>query len=145
MAFRLGLNRWQGQENLQLEVVALRPGSSEAVVLRRRQRTYWCERQGEGLRVRNADGVELCWQPFDAPGASAEGQHPYVRSLLQEAALALGLGCCGAASEGAAAVEEDEDHGRPRQGDQGQGSEVGDQVKVDAHGASARAVAAGAG
>ncbi len=97
VAFRLGLNRWQGQESLQLEVVALRPGGSETVVLRRRQRTYWCERQGEGLRVRNADGVELCWQPSDARGGSVEGsvegQHPYVRSLLQEAALALGLGC----------------------------------------------------
>ena len=36
-------------------------------------------------------------------------------------------------SEGAAAVEEDEDDGRTCQGDQGQGSEVGDQVKIDAH------------
>lgn len=40
-------------------------------------------------------------------------------------------------SEGAAAVIEDEDHGRTGQGDQGQRAEVGDQMKVDAHGASA--------
>ena len=38
------------------------------------------------------------------------------------------------ASEGAATVEEDEDHRRSRQGDQGQGSEIGDQVKINAHG-----------
>jgi hypothetical protein len=37
-------------------------------------------------------------------------------------------------SEGAAAEEENEDHGRARQGDQGQGAEVGDQMEVDAHG-----------
>ena len=37
-------------------------------------------------------------------------------------------------SEGAATVEEDEDHRRSRQGYQGQGSEVGDQVEIDAHG-----------
>ena len=37
-------------------------------------------------------------------------------------------------SEGAAAIEKDEDHGRSRQGDQGQGSEIGDQVKINAHG-----------
>ncbi len=40
-------------------------------------------------------------------------------------------------SEGAAAVVEDEDHGRTGQGDQGQGAEVGDEVEVDTHGASA--------
>lgn len=40
-------------------------------------------------------------------------------------------------SEGAAAVVEDEDHGRSGQGDQGQGAEVGDEMEVDTHGASA--------
>ena len=39
-----------------------------------------------------------------------------------------------AASESATAVEENEDHGGSRQGDQGQSSEVGNQMKVDAHG-----------
>ena len=38
------------------------------------------------------------------------------------------------ASEGAATVVEDEDHGRTGQGDQGQSTEVGDQVEVDTHG-----------
>ena len=39
----------------------------------------------------------------------------------------------GLISEGAAAVEEDEDHRRTGQGDQGQGSEVGDEMEIDAH------------
>lgn len=36
-------------------------------------------------------------------------------------------------SEGTAAEEEDEHHGWTRKGDQGQGGEVGDQVKINAH------------
>jgi len=40
-------------------------------------------------------------------------------------------------SEGAAAEVEDEDHGRAGQGDQGQGTEVGDEVEVNTHGAAA--------
>ncbi|WP_371734099.1 chloride channel protein [Synechococcus sp. CCY 9618] len=40
-------------------------------------------------------------------------------------------------SEGAAAVEEDEDHRRSGQGDQGQGAEVGDEMEVDTHDAAA--------
>ena len=40
----------------------------------------------------------------------------------------------GEPSEGSPAIEEDEDHRRTSQGDQGQGREVGNQVKVDAHG-----------
>jgi H+/Cl- antiporter ClcA len=40
-------------------------------------------------------------------------------------------------SEGAAAEVEDEDHGRAGQGDQGQGTEVGDEMEVNTHGAAA--------
>ena len=40
-------------------------------------------------------------------------------------------------SEGAAPVEEDEDHRRTGQGDQGQSAEVGDEMEVDTHGAAA--------
>ncbi|KEF42698.1 MAG: chloride channel protein [Cyanobium sp. CACIAM 14] len=42
-----------------------------------------------------------------------------------------------AGSEGAPAVEEDEDHGRAGQGDQGQGAEIGDEMEVDTHDAAA--------
>jgi single-stranded-DNA-specific exonuclease len=86
LAYRLRLDRWQGEERLQLELVALRPGVVDGVVLRHRQRSYHCSRQGEGLLIRNDAGVEL--------RASLEddaSQHPYLRRLVQEAALALGL------------------------------------------------------
>jgi single-stranded-DNA-specific exonuclease len=90
VAYRLALNNWQGEERLQLELVGLRPSAggscgSDEVVLKRRDRTYWCRREGAGLVVRNAAGEEL---------TSAEGTshaHPYVRALIQDAAIALGL------------------------------------------------------
>ena len=54
-------------------------------MLQHHNRTYWCRREGEGLVVRNAAGDELT----SAEGASHD--HPYVRALMQDAALALGL------------------------------------------------------
>ena len=89
-AYRLRLDQWQGQERLQLELVGLRPSASEAdgeaeVVLRRRDRTYWCRRAGSGLVVRNAAGDELSSEE------ATSHDHPYVRALLQDAAIALGL------------------------------------------------------
>ena len=89
-AYRLRLDQWQGQERLQLELVGLRPSASEAdgeaeVVLRRRDRTYWCRRAGSGLVVRNAAGDELSSEE------AASHDHPYVRALIQDAAIALGL------------------------------------------------------
>ena len=90
VAYRLRLDSWQGEERLQLELVGLRASAGGAVdggevVLQHHKRTYWCRREGAGLVVRNAAGDEL---------TSAEGtshDHPYVRALMQEAALALGL------------------------------------------------------
>jgi single-stranded-DNA-specific exonuclease len=83
VAYRLQRNRWQGQERLQLELVGLLPHPGAEVVLQRRQRLYWCRRQGEGLVVRNAAGEELC--------SDSAPDHPYLRALLQDAAMALGL------------------------------------------------------
>ncbi len=95
VAYRLRLNRWQGEERLQLELVGLRPSGGAAVRLQRRDRTYWCCRQGEELVIRNAAGEELRGRPSGADGGleadHPRGDHPYLRSLLQEAALALGL------------------------------------------------------
>ncbi|MEY3463799.1 MAG: Single-stranded-DNA-specific exonuclease RecJ [Cyanobacteriota bacterium] len=87
VAYRLRLDRWQGQERLLLELAGLRAagsgvGSAEAV-LQRRQRLYWCRREGDGVVVRNAAGEEI--------RSGAEASHPYLRSLLEEAATALGL------------------------------------------------------
>jgi len=94
VAYRLRLDCWQGERRLQLEITALRASAAGAdgqgeVVLRRRERTYWCRRHGEGLVIRNAAGEEIHRQPVDQPTAAAD--HPYVRALLQDAAMALGL------------------------------------------------------
>jgi single-stranded-DNA-specific exonuclease len=87
VAYRLTLNRWQGQERIQLDLVGVRQGAApEAdweVQLQRRTRTYWCRRLGDGVVVRNAAGEEL--------HSSSDPQHPYLRALLQDAAMALGL------------------------------------------------------
>jgi single-stranded-DNA-specific exonuclease len=83
VAYRLRRDRWQGVERLQLDLVALRPSPEGEVMLRRGQRDYWCRRLGDTVVVRNAEGREVM--------ASESGHHPYVRSLLEEAAMALGL------------------------------------------------------
>ena len=105
VAYKLVLDRWQERSRLQLDLVGLRPAgrADQAVVLQRRQRTYWCSLDGEALIVRNAAGQELR-QPIAAMtqpltnnhqgadgSAEAKPHHPYVQDLLNEAALALGL------------------------------------------------------
>jgi single-stranded-DNA-specific exonuclease len=89
VAFRLRSDRWQGEERLQLELVGVRESGAGVVVLQRRDRRYWCRREGPDLRIRNAAGEELsvALQPEIGSGQ----HHPYVRSLIEEAALALGL------------------------------------------------------
>ncbi len=93
VAYRLRRDEWQGERRLQLEIAALRAsvtgvdGQGE-VVLKRRERTYWCRRQGDGLVIRNAAGTEIHQGLDQEP---EEASHPYVRALLQDAALALGL------------------------------------------------------
>jgi single-stranded-DNA-specific exonuclease len=73
-------------------------------MLQRSNRTYWCRREGDDLVVSNTAGEELRrslsghQQTVDgadadavAPAEMNRDQHPYVRSLLDDAALALGL------------------------------------------------------
>jgi single-stranded-DNA-specific exonuclease len=99
VAYHLRLDRWQGQERLQLELVALRARQGEEVVLQRRDRTYWCRREGEGLVIRNAAGEERRLQSFTpvARGAGAEAcdtgmdHSPALLRLFHDAAMALGL------------------------------------------------------
>jgi len=95
VAYRVVMDRWQDRERLQLELVGLRPAaaSNGAVLLQRCDRLYWCRQDGKDLVVRNAAGDEL--RQAISPAGAAPGQpqldHPYVRGLLDQAALALGL------------------------------------------------------
>jgi single-stranded-DNA-specific exonuclease len=96
VAYRLRKDDWQGQQRLMLELVALRPShlASEGVVLQRGDRFYRCALREESLVIRNAAGEEvrsrLTWEGSWAHPQS-EGAHPYVRTLFQEAVMALGL------------------------------------------------------
>jgi single-stranded-DNA-specific exonuclease len=95
VAYHLRLDRWQGQERLQLELKALRPRQGEEVVLQRRDRTYWCRREGQGVVIRNAAGEERRQEELAlAPsgmGSAEGGESPYVEGLFRDAAMALGL------------------------------------------------------
>ena len=93
VAYHLRLNRWNGQERLQLELVAVRASSGDKLVLQRSNRSYWVSRDGEALVIRNAAGDELRGQPGDGGMCSdhPSGDHPYVQALLQDAAMAMGL------------------------------------------------------
>jgi len=98
VAYRLVLNRWQDRERLQLDLTGLRPAgaASAPVLLQRHNRTYWCRRDGDELVVSNTAGEEVR-RPLSGTvataGGTAEGnsQHPYLKTLLDDAALALGL------------------------------------------------------
>ena len=93
VAFHLRLNRWQGEERLQLEIVDLRASGSDSLVLRRRDRNYWVSRQDDQLVIRNGEGEELrarCGQG-QLEVEQPHGDHPYVRALFADAATALGL------------------------------------------------------
>ena len=93
MAFQLRLNRWNGEERLQLELAALRPSTGDTLVLQRSNRQYWVHREGAAVVIRNAQGDELRGEPGDAGLRSdhPNGEHPYVQALLQDAAMAMGL------------------------------------------------------
>lgn len=99
VAYHLRLDRWQGQERLQLELVALRPRQGEEVVLQRRDRTYWCRRDGQGLIIRNAAGEErrlerlgqVACEPSTDSEQPIEAHNPALQRLFRDAAMALGL------------------------------------------------------
>ncbi|MFM2172543.1 MAG: single-stranded-DNA-specific exonuclease RecJ [Cyanobacteriota bacterium] len=96
VAFQLRLNRWNGSEQLQLEVAALRASSGDTLLLERSNRRYWVSRDGEALVIRNAAGDELRGLPNPSEGGAMssdhpKGDHPYLQALLQDAAMAMGL------------------------------------------------------
>jgi len=88
VAFQLRLNRWNGEERLQLELAALRASSGDTLLLQRRNRHYWVHRDGAMLVIRNAAGEEVRGEPG---GEGVRREHPYVQALLQDAAMAMGL------------------------------------------------------
>ena len=90
VAYRLRLNRWQGEERLQLELVALRGSAGDGIRLQRRARTYWVSLEGEELVIRNAAGDELRGTASGSMNHPA-ADHPYLKTLMQDAAMALGL------------------------------------------------------
>jgi single-stranded-DNA-specific exonuclease len=94
VAYRLVRDHWQGRDRLQLELVGLRPAAEqhEPVMLLRQQRRYWCTRQGDMVVIRNAEGRELCHPVAELQQEQdAAPEHPYLRTLISEAAVALGL------------------------------------------------------
>jgi single-stranded-DNA-specific exonuclease len=90
VAYRIRGDRWQGQERLQLELVGVRAGCGGEVVLRRSERSYRCRRLEDSLVIRNEAGEEVS-APLESSGATEGHLHPYVASLVREAAVALGL------------------------------------------------------
>ena len=94
LAFRLSMNRWQGEERLQLEIVALRAHHS-TMLLQRGQQTYSCEqRDGKQITLTNPDGAQLIVQTGDdglLQCDDSRASHPYVASLIEEAAIGLGV------------------------------------------------------
>ena len=96
VAYHLRLNRWNGQETLQLELVGIRPSSGEALVLQHQQRSYWVRRDGNAVVIRNANGEELRGEaqrgaPDNLQIDHPKADHPYVKALVQDAARAMGL------------------------------------------------------
>ncbi|MEB3300626.1 MAG: single-stranded-DNA-specific exonuclease RecJ [Cyanobacteriota bacterium] len=97
VAYRLRQDAWQGRQRLLVDLLALRPSpqGEEGVVLLRGDRPYRCVLREQELVISNAAGQEIC-SPLMWEGSQAHpqinGEHPYVRALLLEAVMALGLG-----------------------------------------------------
>jgi single-stranded-DNA-specific exonuclease len=93
VAFRISLNRWQGEQRLQLDVKALRP-HYDRITLCRGTNHYIATRSGEGLTLSNDQGRTIAAQVPDEEPLNSEdplAHNDQVRHLLEEASLALGL------------------------------------------------------
>ena len=94
VAFQLSMNRWQGEERLQLDIKALRAHHA-TIALQRGDQTYLCERRNdEQLHLTNAAGEGLL-VTYEDDGLlqcdDTRAKHPYVASLIEEASIGLGL------------------------------------------------------
>ena len=94
VAFRISLNRWQGEAKLQLEVQALREHHS-CLDLQRGISVYRCTSPAAAtVEIHNPSGERLAGQinsngVFESEDTRA--RHPYVADLIRDACIGLGL------------------------------------------------------
>ena len=87
-------------------------------------------RTADFFRRRKETSPPLAPSNRKASSKPKQGQRPFLPQLRKGSAVQI-KAC--SRSEGTATEEQDEHHGGASQGDQGQGGEVGDQVKINAH------------
>ena len=94
VAFTLSMNRWQGEDRLQLEIKALRP-HYERMELHRFGQHYCCERIAtDQFRLTNGQGDRLivtCDDQGRLVCDDKRANHPYVSDLIAEASIGLGV------------------------------------------------------
>ncbi len=94
VAFRININRWQGEETLQLEIQALREHHA-TLDLHRSKGIYRCRRQeGNAVEISNPSGESLSGSVNRQGVVQSEdnrARHPYVAELIRDACIGLGL------------------------------------------------------
>ena len=94
VAFRISLNRWQGEAKLQLEIQALREHHA-CLDLHRGLGVYHCTSpHGSTVEIRNPSGERLSGLVNSNGVFESEdnrARHPYVAGLIQDACIGLGL------------------------------------------------------
>ena len=94
VAYRISLNRWQGEAKLQLDIQALREHHA-CLDLHRRLGVYRCTSPNKStVEIRNQSGESLTGLinsngVFESKDNRA--RHPYVSDLIQDACIGLGL------------------------------------------------------
>ena len=94
LAFRINMNHWQGEDRLQMEVVALRAYCPE-INLHRKDKTYRCliDKEGEMVLV-NPKG-EVLKAILSSNGklkcTDSRARNPYIHNLIEEGLIGLGL------------------------------------------------------
>ena len=94
MAYSISINRWQGEQRLQLELKAIR-AHSELVLIDRGTRQYTARwTQSSGLMLTNGDGETLQASIEQEESLTSDddlARDQRVIQLLEEACLGLGL------------------------------------------------------
>ena len=88
------MNRWQGEERLQLEIVALRKHYPSIALHRAGQRYTCAPSQSEGFTITNHAGESLVVERGGNGQWHCDDQrasHAYVSALIEEATIGLGL------------------------------------------------------